>query len=462
MDRDTGKHIFIGKHGFTGKHGFIRKYDFSMKGADRLGFRELLKKAAPEGLREKYRRVREHVIKAEFRLFSIFTLDAERVVFCNVWGYGDNPKWIAESYLRLLEEKGKKQKIYFITSGLPKSENMPIYKNECVQFLKTNSVKAIFVQATAGIWVDCNRKESYVKKRRGQLYIQTWHGGLPLKKIERDCKSVLSREYLAMAARDTAMTDIYISNSEFCNELYRRAFGFKGRIFCFGTPRMDPLLKPDADRIEATRKLIFARLGFNGKRKIKQNSFDICLYAPTYREDDSTAVRKSCEESQNLVSALENRFGRRFVVVTRMHPLAMSRTSQQGNSYLSFEQDTEYVADGNEFGDIYELMEASDVLITDYSNTLFEFAQAKKPVFLYAPDKEEYIQSRGLYFDYDSLPYPIAETREELAECILRYDEKKYLDAQSKFFEQFGLVETGHASEKIAKLIYRLQESRSR
>lgn len=426
-----------------------------------MGLRTILKKAAPEGLREKYRKIREKVIKAEFRLFSIFTLDGEKVVFCNVWGYGDNPKWIARAYSRLLEEKGKKQKIYFITSQLPNDENLPIYEDRHVVFLKNNSMKAIFAQATAGVWVDCNRKENYIKKRRGQLYIQTWHGGLPLKKIERDCREALTREYLSSAARDTAMTDIYISNSEFCNELYRRAFGFRGRIFCFGTPRMDPLFRPDRERVKATRRKVLGMLGPSAGRRLEEE-LKICLYAPTYRDDDTTAVRKASETSRNIVKALEKSFGGRFAVVTRMHPLAMSRTGQRDNTYLSFEEDTDFIVNGNSFGDIYELMEASDVLITDYSNTLFEFAQAGKPVFLYAPDKEEYVKSRGLYFDYDSLPYPIAETRDELAECILEYDGEKYRKAQKQFFEQFNLVENGRASEKIAKLILRLQEAREK
>lgn len=439
-----------------------------------MSIRDSLKKMAPGFLTDGYIKLREKIIRAEFRLFGIFTIDPDKVAFCNVWGYGDNPKWIAQAYVRLLENSGSVRdekrlgKTYFITGKIPENAAELGDGAEKIRFVKNNSVRAVFTLATSRIWVDCNRKESYIKKRRGQCYIQTWHGSLPLKKIERDCKSSLSGEYLKNAARDTAMTDIFISNSEFFNDICRRAFGFNGKIFCFGTPRMDPLLAPDAERIEKTKRLVVSKLPEHTVRELGigdgkiPDGIKLCLYAPTYREDDSTAVRKAKRDSLSIKDALEWKFGGTFIIVTRMHPLAMSRVSQKDNVYLSFDDDWDYTVDGNGFGDIYGLMEAADVLITDYSNTLFEFAEARKPVFLYAPDADEYIGSRGMYFDYKELPYPVSGTKKELRDSIIHYDTEKIQKKQKDFFDRFSLIENGRASEKLAKLVRGLSEGPSK
>ncbi|MCQ2495761.1 MAG: CDP-glycerol glycerophosphotransferase family protein [Lachnospiraceae bacterium] len=427
-----------------------------------MSIRQKIKGLASEGMRKKYRKLRELIIKAEFRFFGLFKIEKEKVVFCNVWGYGDNPKWVARAYVKRLEGEIKEEKsasrreelkkrldsIYFVTGQLP--GELRSRSDRRIKFLKNNSFKANYELATAGIWVDCNRKESYINKRRGQFYIQTWHGSLPLKKIEGDCIDVLPEGYAEHAAHDTAMTDAYISNSDFCNEIYRRAFGFKGKIFCYGSPRMDILLKPDKERAERTKKQIISRIN---NKKTPGQDFKICLYAPTYREETQNFEKRGHgPEKAELSKALEKRFGSKFVFVSRLHPLAMSQTGRRSSVYLNLDNE-EYLVNGNEFGDIYELMEAADVLITDYSNTLFEFAEAGKPVFLYAPDSKDYESSRGMYFDYKGLPYPIAASGAELCRKILNYDRDEYGLRQREFFEALAVTENGRASEKIARLI---------
>jgi len=441
---------------------------------------------APEGAVQKYRTLREDVIEKEFKFFSLFPVEKDKVVFCNVWGYGDNPKWIAESYVRQLRrttslsKSAIAEKVIFITSKPPLKEEIN-EDAECITFLKTNTKSAIYALATAGIWVDCNRKENYIQKRKNQIYIQTWHGGLPLKRLELDCREYLPQEYIKNALRDTGMTDIYISNSEYCNELYRRAFGFKKRIFCFGSARMDPLIRPVRFSAGAMREKLLSRLpesvfrrllneayikAFKMKEQAKQGEeqeqkdhlrINIALYAPTYRDSVSEVQERANELGGSIINALENRFGGKFVVVTRFHPLAMSRVNHINSAYLQFDE-KERIIDGNEFSDLYSMMAAADVLITDYSNCMFEMSYVGKPVFLYATDVEQYDDTRGMYFDYEKLPFPIAHNERELYENINSYDREGYREKQKEFFEDVGVTEDGRAAEKVAKLISRLIE----
>jgi len=451
-----------------------------------LSIRNDMKKMAPEGAVQKYRTLREDVIEKEFKFFSLFPVEKDKVVFCNVWGYGDNPKWIAESYVRQLRrttslsKSAIAEKVIFITSKPPLKEEIN-EDAECITFLKTNTKSAIYALATAGIWVDCNRKENYIQKRKNQIYIQTWHGGLPLKRLELDCREYLPQEYIKNALRDTGMTDIYISNSEYCNELYRRAFGFKKRIFCFGSARMDPLIRPVRFSAGAMREKLLSRLpesvfrrllneayikAFKMKEQAKQGEeqeqkdhlrINIALYAPTYRDSVSEVQERANELGGSIINALENRFGGKFVVVTRFHPLAMSRVNHINSAYLQFDE-KERIIDGNEFSDLYSMMAAADVLITDYSNCMFEMSYVGKPVFLYATDVEQYDDTRGMYFDYEKLPFPIAHNERELYENINSYDREGYREKQKEFFEDVGVTEDGRAAEKVAKLISRLIE----
>ena len=372
------------------------------------------------------------------------------------------------------------EKVIFITSKPPLKEEIN-EDAECITFLKTNTKSAIYALATAGIWVDCNRKENYIQKRKNQIYIQTWHGGLPLKRLELDCREYLPQEYIKNALRDTGMTDIYISNSEYCNELYRRAFGFKKRIFCFGSARMDPLIRPVRFSAGAMREKLLSRLpesvfrrllneayikAFKMKEQAKQGEeqeqkdhlrINIALYAPTYRDSVSEVQERANELGGRIINALENRFGGKFVVVTRFHPLAMSRVNHINSAYLQFDE-KERIIDGNEFSDLYSMMAAADVLITDYSNCMFEMSYVGKPVFLYATDVEQYDDTRGMYFDYEKLPFPIAHNERELYENINSYDREGYREKQKEFFEDVGVTEDGRAAEKVAKLISRLIE----
>lgn len=72
--------------------------------------------------------------------------------------------------------------------------------------------------------MDDTRKLYYFKKRPGQYYIQTWHGGLGLKKVERDCEEALSKEYVAYAKIDSRNMDLLLACCRWESESYREAF----------------------------------------------------------------------------------------------------------------------------------------------------------------------------------------------------------------------------------------------
>jgi len=387
--------------------------------------RSFIKRMTPEGLKKIYRNLRGKLLGLAFGLFGHLPIKKDRVVCENVWGYGDNPKSIALALGKL--DRGLD--IIFIAGG--KIPRKPV---NGIKLVKAGTLRAVYCLATARVWVDCNHKPYYVRKRDGQFYMQTWHGSLPLKRIEGDAQG-LSKEYLAEASYDTNLADVFLSNSEFCSDVYRHAFGYKGRIAVTGSPRLDNMLKGSVSRREKIR----SRLGIDKKK-------GIVLYAPTFRGDGEDAGPLKSFDAKEVCRALKERFGTDYVVLVRLHPLAVSHGCSASLSGGP-------VKDVSSYPNIYELLEAADVLITDYSNTMFEFSYTGKPVYLFAPDSDRYRDERGMYFVYDRLPFPIAKNSADLCKQIRTCDIANYSARAEAFYRNLGVREDGRASARAARII---------
>jgi CDP-glycerol glycerophosphotransferase len=389
--------------------------------------RDKIKKLMPKKVLFLLKQVRYVWITFLFHIFRIVPLKKDLIVLCNVWGIGDNAKYVMKELVRRKVKDKENYKIVFITNHPKRYGKVPN-----VIVCKTNSIKAIYYLAVGKVWVDNNRKENYIRKRKEQYYIQTWHGGIALKKIEKDYQDNLGDKYVKSAKKDSKMADLYISNSNFCTNMYRNSFWYQGEILECGSPRNDIIINQNSN----LGKHVRSKLGISDKVKL-------AIYAPTYREsNDLTPYQLNYE---NILVALEKKFGGKFVLAVRLHPLV----AEQSN-HLNY---NESIINATPYPDLYELMTIGDVLITDYSNIMFEFSFMKKPVFLYAKDRYDYEKERGFYFDYGSLPYDIATKEEELIGYILDYKEESYLERVSEFFQHIDLYESGNASGAVVDRI---------
>lgn len=385
--------------------------------------RERIKKLTPKSLIHAYQGLRYAFITLLFYVFRLYPIKKNRIVLMNVWGFGDNVKYVTEE----LVARKLPYELVFICNHPIRSE-VPY----SVRILKTNTIAAIKALATARIWVESNRKEAYIRKRKKQYYIQLWHGGLALKKIEGDCATYLGDRYIKRAKRDSEMTDLYVSNGSFCTNMYRRAFWFEGKILELGSPRMDFLLKDDSVKKRKTKTSL--NIPYFTK---------IALYAPTYRDNSDISVYQM--DFEKLRETLINKFGGKWCIIVRLHPL-IATISQK----LTFSTN---VIDATSYRDMYELMHASDALITDYSNTMFEFAMMKRPVFLFAKDLSTYQSERGFYFDYATLPFPIASKEASLLQDIMEFDSEYENNRFIDFLGAIGVKEEGTAAKKVVDVI---------
>ena len=149
------------------------------------------------------------VRNALWQVLSFLPKDSKKVVCQSYYGrgYSDSPKALAEE----LRRRG--WKVYWTVKSQEDALSLP----EDVIPLVIDSPKAIWHLCTAGAWVDNSRKWAYTQKRGATRYVQTWHG-FPLKRIEGDAAGALDESYVIAAKKDSAMCDLFLSNSVFLTE----------------------------------------------------------------------------------------------------------------------------------------------------------------------------------------------------------------------------------------------------
>ena len=360
-----------------------------------------------------------------FYFFRIFKIKKEKIIFINFngKGYGDSPKYICEELLK----SNIKLDLVWVVNNLD-----DIKFPEEVRKVKKYSLKYFYELSTANVWINNSRFDSFVKKRKKQLYIQTWHGGLALKKIEYDAYDKLSEYYKKVIINDNKMIDIMISNSEFCTQMYKRGFKFNKDILEIGTPRNDKLLKYNEIEIDEIKKK------FNIEKDEK-----ILLYAPTFR--DSYINNPYDVDFEKIKAILEKKTNCKWKIVIRLHPKVKNPSE--------LIVDIEKYIDATFYNDMQELILISDLLITDYSSTMFEAMISNKPAVIYAKDIKDYYNERGVYFNFEELPFPFAKNNNELANKVRGLENTKVINCYNNFKEKVKLNESGKASYEISKII---------
>ena len=369
---------------------------------------------------------RELASRLLWRLCKCIPVKNNRVVFCSFYGrgYSDSPKAICEA----LRNSGEKLDLCWIAKDEQAAQSLP----DGVRPVPYHGFARLKALASARVWVDNCRKYENVKKK-SQFYLQTWHG-FTLKRLEADAPpESLGADYLAAAQRDAKQCDLMISGSRFMTELYKRGFWYSGEVAETGTPRCDVFFIPTDEQHERVCKA----LSLPPDRKL-------ALYAPTFRADRGTESYRL--DAEAVRKAAEARFGGEWSLLLRLHP----NVAAQSEALYAY--DGERLIDATAYPDMQELLCAAELLITDYSSVMFDFALTGRPVVRYAPDLAAYAADRSFYFAPDALPFPAAEDSAGLCGRISGLPDGDNPDWR-RFTEENGFCEDGKASERCAKII---------
>lgn len=365
------------------------------------------------------------IIKIILKIFYVFPVNNKKIFLMSFDGktYGYDQKAIVEYIL-------KNHPNEFVLHWGTQEKNELIGGITELKLNKIKSFTGIYNLMTAGFLIYNINPPSYIPFRGNQILINTWHGALSKK----------GGKYIPnFDEKQFNTTTCFLSTSKaFTDIAIRDSFCYKGEILECGFPHNDIFFNPDFNDY---RKCI------RNKLKIAQND-KVLIYAPTFRND--FIYEDSGLEIDKLIKALEKKFSGTWKILFRMHPMIASK----------YKINLSYAINVSDYPDMQDLLVASDILITDYSSSMWDFCLTKKPVFIFAPDVKKYIASRGFSIPIEKWPYMIATSNEELNENIQKFNHNKYLSNLDDYFEEIGSFENGHACEEVMKYVIKKRKQK--
>lgn len=363
---------------------------------------------------------KQTVKKILMYFFSKFPVQ-KKVVFINFngRGFGCNPKYIA---LEMLAEKTPYELVWLV-SDLNESFPNGIRK---VSFC---SICSFYELATAKVIITNVLNALPFIKKENQIMIQTWHGSFSPKFLEHDAKEYLSADYLKASLYSVQHTDLFLSNSQIQTKEYQRAFRYQGNILECGYPRNDILVNVTPD----LKNKIKDQLGIS-------HDIKIIFYMPTFRGDGNLSPYKL--DAEKIREIVEEKLGGKWIMGVRLHPNIANMQAP-----IEF---SSTVRDFTQYPDCQDLLLITDILITDYSTTMFDLLLLDKPVFLFATDIEHYHKDiRGLKPMYYSLPFPLARSNQELCDLLHDVDWNKLMSDIQLYKQEYGGFDHGNAAKAV-------------
>jgi CDP-glycerol glycerophosphotransferase len=371
--------------------------------------------------------LRREALRLYYRWERRAPIDPDLAVFAAYWyrGYSCNPRAI---YEKLREIVPSARGVWIVearhASSFPSG----------VPHVLAGTRDYYQLLARAKFFINNVNFPNHVVKRPGTIHVQTYHG-TPLKTMGLDLRNAFTarkRMNFERLVERTARWDYIISSNPFSTEIWHRVTPGTYETLEVGYPRNDALV--NATENDAAR--IRAELGISADEQA-------VLFAPTHRE-----YRKDYIPPADVHRFTEE-VGDGFVALMRAHYFYAGRTRPDGANGR--------VLDVSAHPSIEELSLAADVLVTDYSSLMFDYAVLDRPIVIHAPDWDEYRRLRGTYFDLLAEPPGIVTTTDkELIEAFrsgaVWGEEAARLRAA--FRERFCALEDGRASERVVRRVW--------
>ncbi|RKO63036.1 bifunctional glycosyltransferase/CDP-glycerol:glycerophosphate glycerophosphotransferase [Caldibacillus debilis] len=365
-------------------------------------------------------RRQEVIKKVIYPLLRLLPIKKKTIVFESYWGksFSDNPRALYE----YIDEKHPE----FETVWFFKDQYTPITGR--AKRVRINSFKYFYYLARAKYFVNNVNFPDIYKKRKKAVEIQTMHG-TPLKTLGLDNpQEVPTEKHKKSLIQRCSRWDYLTVPSDYVASIAKRAYKFNKEVLKTGYPRNDKLFqKNNRDYINSVKK----KLNLPSDKKI-------ILYAPTWRI-------KGKYNLQLDLDMMKKELNDEYIILIRLHHFMTKG--------FSLEEHKDFAYDISWYDDISDLYLISDILITDYSSVMFDYALLDKPMLFFTYDYEKYKnQLRGMYFDFaDESPGPLLFNTHEIVREIKDISNfyKKYGNKYRAFKEKFCQYDDGHACEKI-------------
>jgi len=388
---------------------------------------------------KKYRKIKKNNRLFGYYLYHKFFTKLkikENWVICESFfgkSYSDSPKYIYEYLCK--NYPGKYRFIWVVNP----STKIPYHPTKVKRF----SIRYCYYLARCKYDVFNVRQPEWMRKREGNVFLETWHG-TPLKKLVFDQEEVMGASplYKAQFYKQSRSWDYLVAANKFSSEAFRSAFLFDKEMLEYGYPRNDILHSDNKEELAADIKR---------KLHIPLNKKTI-LYAPTWRDDEYYGPGQYKFALKLDLHLLKKELGNDYVVLLRTHYFIADSLDVTGLENFAYNL--------SKYDDISELYLISDLLITDYSSVFFDYANLRRPILFYTYDLDKYRDMlRGFYMSIENdVPGPLLFTNEEVVEAVRNIDDitTQYQEKYDVFYERFCSLEDGHAAENVAKRVFNL------
>ena len=359
------------------------------------------------------------------KLFYYLPVRKNKIVFFHDFGngYGDSPKYIAEEIM----QRGLPYDMVWVTNN---DHNDPAKYPSRVRLALISRIKSVYELATAKVIITTGKYRYNLKKKRSQFFVYVPHGQIGAKYVEAQAGEKLGKDYIEGSKWHSSVTDLTLSSSKLFTEEVRNYYWYPdGEIAEIGLPRNDIFF----NYTEGDVQRIKAEVGVHPNTKIM-------LYAPTFRDNGND--KAYAIDTERLLKTLEDKTGDKWIFLIRMHPC-----------FIWFKQPAfEYndrVINVTQYPDMQDLLLISDMLISDYSSTMFDFNLLHRPVFLFTNDVQDYQKMRGLKDWFFKVPFPFCHNNDELNDAVKNFDAEAYKAECVKFDRLYGNLENGTAAKSF-------------
>ena len=352
----------------------------------------------------------------------------------------DNPAAIYRELIR--QDPDARTRAFF---GVKPSRYAAVHaKYPKIRLLRRFMPKWIYYTARAQFWVFNSRMPTWWRKNRRTFYLQTWHG-TPLKKLGLDMHQVempgtSTWRYKRHFVKETQRWRALIAPNLYSERVFKHAFDFHRQFLKIGYPRNDVLYRDNTS--SKIRRL--------KQRLVGRSNVPVITYAPTWRDDDYLHRGAYRFELKFSLAKFFRHVDPRTILIIRPHYLIKSRIN------VGQFADRVKVIRNVDISQIYLI---SDLLITDYSSVMFDYANLNRPMLFFSYDLDHYRQTlRGFYFNYcRDIPGPLATNAQELYHDLDLYTKRHgfpdYRIKMKRFRHQFCTWESAHSSSQVVQFL---------
>lgn len=298
-----------------------------------------------------------------------------------------------------------------------------------VKTVTTGSVAYYYYLSRAGYLVSDTSFPGRFIKKKGQIYLNTWHG-TPLKKMGRDnqAETVL----MGNVMRNLLCADFLVFPNEYMEEKMSGAYMlkelYKGTVLHEGYPRNDVFcagesgISPEVPR------------GFSGKH--------LFAYFPTYRGIFDSIEEKSYLRTLNgFLKIWDSGLHEDELLLVKLHPFIHA-----GIDFGKYRHIRPFPG----VWDTNEGLSRCEALITDYSSVMYDYAISRNKIILFAYDRGEYENTRGMYDDIRQYPFQYTEKAEEVLSLL----HQSGGGAGDEFLKKYATYEDGSGASRICRHVF--------